>query len=446
MSKSALSNGFDVIFLPIFLICSVGVVANLMLLIAFVKDPLKCFRNSATYLVGSLALSDVLFSVGVAATIGLGPANRMLVFVDYFSLYSSMLAIFSIALDRYLMITFPFKHRLLMSGNKMAIWIAFIWFLSSIHPVKKVLMPSKTDNTVKSGICLFFIILTALLYGKTYFALKKQAKSMAGKKVTFPSRQGEHTSKKNNSMEKETTVTNTECFETQISFTEIESFVQSRETTQRQTIIRAQIQNGCTQNQNKRARNPSECAANEAERVENNDGLVENECEDECAQYQNEHVESRNDPWQNHNEPGENEDKRVRSQNELAQGQNYHNGTHNKPPINMNRTVSKHEEIRSQNFSTDSQKNSAVAKNAKEQKFLNTIIIIAFIAVVTTLPGLIIDQLWKMVEEKNLGSEKILSAVFLPIFCFNFAVNPFVYFLRLRRYRKTMKMVYGCKY
>ena len=443
MTKSALSNGFDVIFLPIFLICSVGVVANLMLLIAFVKDPLKCFRNSATYLVGSLALSDVLFSVGIAATIGLGAANRMLVFVNYFSLYSSMLAIFSIALDRYLMITFPFKHRLLMSGNKMAMWIAFIWFLSSIHPVKKVLMPSKTDNTVKSGICLFFIILTALLYGKTYFALKKQAKSMAGKKGAFPSRERKHTSKKNNSIEKETTVTNAECIETQISCAEIESFVQSGETTQLQTI-RAQIQNGCTQNQDKRAQNPSKCAGNEAERVESHDGRVENE--DECAQYQNEHVESRNDPWQNHKEPGENEDKRVRSQNELAQGQNYHNGTHNKPPINMNRTVSKHEEIRSQNFSTDSQKNSAVAKNAKEQKFLNTIIIIAFIAVVTTLPGLIIDQLWTMVEEKNLGSEKILSAVFWPIFCFNFAVNPFVYFLRLRRYRKTMKMVYGCKY
>jgi hypothetical protein len=48
------------IFIVKFAIGPVGVFMHLLLLIALLKDPLKCFRNSGTYLVGNLAVSDFL--------------------------------------------------------------------------------------------------------------------------------------------------------------------------------------------------------------------------------------------------------------------------------------------------------------------------------------------------------------------------------------------------
>ncbi len=46
--------------LPLITISVLGVALNVLLLVAFLKDPLKCFRNSGTYLVMNLAVSDCL--------------------------------------------------------------------------------------------------------------------------------------------------------------------------------------------------------------------------------------------------------------------------------------------------------------------------------------------------------------------------------------------------
>jgi hypothetical protein len=73
-----------------------------------------------------------------------------------------------------------------MSGKKMAIWIALIWFLSSVHPVKIIRIPAnENDGNAIEGITSALVLFTALLYGKTYFALRKQARSMIGKKLQF---------------------------------------------------------------------------------------------------------------------------------------------------------------------------------------------------------------------------------------------------------------------
>ncbi|XP_028415760.1 uncharacterized protein LOC114539332 [Dendronephthya gigantea] len=49
--------------MPMYIIGLYGVVSHVLLLIAFIKDPLKCFKNSATYLVANLAVSDLLISL-----------------------------------------------------------------------------------------------------------------------------------------------------------------------------------------------------------------------------------------------------------------------------------------------------------------------------------------------------------------------------------------------
>ena len=72
--------------------------------------------------------------------------------------------------------------------------------------------------------------------------------------------------------------------------------------------------------------------------------------------------------------------------------------------------------------STKRSKNSQVVQNQKEQKFLNTIIIINCITIVTVTPGSVNDQLFKAGVFRNI----VLSAVAMAIFTLNFAINPFV--------------------
>ena len=62
-SNTSTDNEFWLFYFPAVVICIVRVVSNVLLLVAFVKDPLKCFRNSGTYLVMNLSVSDCLTSL-----------------------------------------------------------------------------------------------------------------------------------------------------------------------------------------------------------------------------------------------------------------------------------------------------------------------------------------------------------------------------------------------
>ena len=138
-SCSMFPKSFEVAYLPTYIVGGVGIVANMMLLIAFIKDPLRCFRNSATYLVGNLALSDLMYCMAVIASVERNPNVNN--FCRVFALYVSMWTIFSIAVDRHTMIAYPLKHRLLMRRKKITMWVAFIWIVSSVHPILKVVAP-----------------------------------------------------------------------------------------------------------------------------------------------------------------------------------------------------------------------------------------------------------------------------------------------------------------
>ena len=407
-----LSAGFDVINLPIYMICFVGVVANLMLLIAFVKDPLKCFRNSATYLVGNLALSDlsynVLFMVNMSLSFEHGIAYLML----YVLFYSSLATIFSIALDRFLLITYPFKHRILMSDKKMAAWIAFIWFLSFIHTLKKIFVQDIYDDLIKPGIGSLMIILTGILYGKAYFTLKKQSRSMVGMKAKFSSQQNRNT----RVSQVETSQSGNERSENEIDLPQ---------------TSRVQSQDDRAQSQNERAQSQNELAQSQHERAQSQDKRAQSQ--DERAQSRDKHAHDR----------AQIEDEHSQGQNTRDEAQNQDYRTQIKRDIRDSSTTKGiHEEIALQNSSSKMHRKPQSVNSAKEQRFLNTVIIIAGIAVFTVLVGTVFVQLDLAVLKKRPEMSRILKSVCFTIFCFNFAANPFVYCLRLNQYRKTFQIVY----
>ena len=163
---------------PQYFLCVCGFVAHVMLLAAFAKDPLKCFRNSATYLVASLAVSDMTVSISFPISFYL-ERNGFPYLRDFrvVAIMSSLLTIFSISVDRYLMVVHPFKHRSLINGRRMIVWIISIWILGfGLGLTRRFIKEMTIIRLFHAAVGLGLTFSTALIYAMTYESLKKQSK------------------------------------------------------------------------------------------------------------------------------------------------------------------------------------------------------------------------------------------------------------------------------
>ena len=283
-----MTYSIEEIYIPVHFVCTAGIIANFLLLVALTRDPLKCFRNSSTYLIGNLCVSDMTLSLFLMLVVHI--KHVAVDFMIYALFNSSMLTIFSIAVDRYMITVHPFKHRICMSGKKSALWICSNWILCTIHPIERTIFGYKSyDMRISSSIGLFLMALTCLVYARTYRTLRKEAKMM---------------------------------------------------------------------------------------------------------------------------------DDKLPGRSEL-----------------VNKTERMHRT-----------KSSLKTRQAREQKFLTTIVIIACIALVTLLPSVVLRQVYtepQVVTENP--QERLIQSILMAIMCVNFVANPFIYYLRLEKYRKTFKILYGCK-
>ena len=166
---------------PIYFTLCVGVVSHLLLLICLIKDPLKCFRNSVTYLIMNLALSDfTVCATGLLRMLGV-TQSTVIVSVSNTALLASLFSIISIALDRYMLTVHPFKHRVLSTGKRVAIWIVSIWLLCLCPLLKGLIVgPDKvTDSTAYQAIFIIIASLTFFTNLITYFSLKRRAREIS---------------------------------------------------------------------------------------------------------------------------------------------------------------------------------------------------------------------------------------------------------------------------
>ena len=164
-------------------ICILGVVSNTLLLVAFLKDPLKCFRNSGTYLVINLSVSDCLtslFSLVFYITRRFFWHKLMDFFINWMT-GVSFVSITSISIDRLWMVSSPIRHRILMKGKVIFLWIAAIWIVNFVVSFILIISDVSVTNE-KKGLCTYcmiVIILSAFMYSSTYYRLKKQSRNMA---------------------------------------------------------------------------------------------------------------------------------------------------------------------------------------------------------------------------------------------------------------------------
>lgn len=180
MNKTQESSIFSIHFIPQYVVCIFGVISHIFLLVAFIKDPFKYFRNSGIYLVANLAVFDFVMCflgpVKTSETYHVEVFENISVMINYIS----YVTIFSISLDRYIMVSYPIKHRVLTGGKLMVGWTALIWLLGALIFLKGVIFGSSTEvELIENAILSLIIVLATVLYTKTYFTLKKQSKTIS---------------------------------------------------------------------------------------------------------------------------------------------------------------------------------------------------------------------------------------------------------------------------
>ena len=169
--------------LPAVIICILGVISNVLLLVVFIKDPLKCFRNSGTYLVMNLSVSDCLTCL-TASFYLTGPIVDFPIFdfLMFWFPYVSYASIISVSTDRLLLVAFPIKHRILMRGKILIACIAAVWIVGCVIPTSRLFSNRETLRIYTFGyptLCVIVIILSSVMYSSTYHKLKKQSRNMA---------------------------------------------------------------------------------------------------------------------------------------------------------------------------------------------------------------------------------------------------------------------------
>ena len=154
----------EYILLSLWIINISGVVLNVLLLVAFIIDPLKCFRNSGTYLVMNLSVSDCLLSIFyLFRTIKL---TSFLSTIAYFLVIwtggVSSVSLTSISIDRFLIVAYPIKHRILMKSKLMIFWILAIWIVTCVIPVFEMLSNIRGTSGIQA--IYSFGVIVIMLY------------------------------------------------------------------------------------------------------------------------------------------------------------------------------------------------------------------------------------------------------------------------------------------
>ena len=170
-------------YLPVYFTLFTGILSHLLLFICLIKHPLKCFRNSATYLIMNLALSDfIVCTLGLMQMI-FADADELLTvgYVPNTAILVPLFSIFSIAIDRYVLTVNPLKHRLLLNGKKIAIWIVSMWLLGFYQLVKILIFGSyqKEDRLIFVTVFLTFSLVTFFIYILIYFTLKRREREIS---------------------------------------------------------------------------------------------------------------------------------------------------------------------------------------------------------------------------------------------------------------------------
>ena len=170
-------------------VTTITILANVLLIFAMLKDPLKCFLNPTSYFIFYLAFSDLLNSLllmeesllwltkfgsinGLPGAFGI--VNTLLLEVAFFA---NPLSIFSLALERCLSIVFPLWHKVNVTTGICRRWLTMIWvsggLLVGIRYFLVIYLKQQLAYKVIATLgTVIFVLSTLMLFSKCIYCTK----------------------------------------------------------------------------------------------------------------------------------------------------------------------------------------------------------------------------------------------------------------------------------
>ena len=165
-----------------YLVISIGTFSNILLVFGLFKDPLKCFRNSSSYLITNLAISNILTNVSWFVLQYWRPCiNGFSVHsLVYLPTYNGCASITTMAFDRYMSCVHPCKYRVLITRNVTLSIIFFQWLLCLALLAIEIVDEGDIMHVYLRGSLVFAVLIAAaILYGKTAYVVKNNSRYFA---------------------------------------------------------------------------------------------------------------------------------------------------------------------------------------------------------------------------------------------------------------------------
>ena len=183
----------DAAYASMLVINLIGILGNVLLIVAHVKDPLRLLKSPSSTFIFNIGLVDVLLSCFflAAATRALAGikkspdwddslASAILHFL--FSLfYSTVFASYvGLAIERFLSVAYPLWHRTHITSSVCRCWVVGIWLfiaglrLTDFVLIRTIKFTSQSQLSLIVFMCVM-LLLTICFYIASYISIRKQS-------------------------------------------------------------------------------------------------------------------------------------------------------------------------------------------------------------------------------------------------------------------------------
>ena len=163
--------------------------ANVLLIVAHIKDPLKKFKTTSSPFILNIAAIDLITSIVtlmISVTILTSydlykkiEQNAVTRIAGLAFMAISFPSFFSLSIERFCSVVFPLWHRVRMTTRVCRYWLCTIWL---IHIILALNLTHLSNHNVQKLFFQFymgiFFSLTLLIYLGTYVSLKNQRRKV----------------------------------------------------------------------------------------------------------------------------------------------------------------------------------------------------------------------------------------------------------------------------
>ncbi len=168
----------------------IATIANVLLLLAIYKNPLKCFRNRTTYFIANVAIADLLSSLFHFEEVLVTQTTYRSTFcfpgawgtiksaILHFFILLTFPSVAVLALERYVSIAYPLWHQVKVTTRLCYIWIAVVWLVNCIFTGISIVGTTQTGLLIASYLSVFYLT-TVFIYLLAYISIRRQRFSLS---------------------------------------------------------------------------------------------------------------------------------------------------------------------------------------------------------------------------------------------------------------------------